>query len=175
MKNLQHYLAESEKIHEFRVKFAVELDDAQLDKLETHLRKYDVFDITSPKRTILQSAPLDFYQHKPCEIYIIDFKTRLPMSPALATAELVQKLGIAERDIRLMNVNEPRELEIEKQAADKDKPSEARLLDSEYSEHENPNAEDYHGEKHLTKFMKELQDAKRETPTEYKLDEAPKD
>lgn len=167
-KSLHQYLAESEKTHEFRLKFACDLADEQVEKLEMHLRKYDAFDISSPKRTILQNAPLDFYQHKPCEIYIIDFKTKLPLSPQMATAEIIQKLGIAERDIRLVNVNEPREIENQKREAKRDADSHVHLEDEDYSEVDNPNADDYHGEQYKTKFIKELEDSRREMPTEYK-------
>lgn len=165
MKKLNEYLTESEKVHEFRFKCACDLSDGHLDKLELHLRKYEAYDISTPKRTIFQTKPLDFYDHEACEITIIDFKTKLPMSPQMVTAELTQKLGIAERDIRVINIHEPRELEIQKKADEADEESSAKLLDGEYSDHESAKAEDYHGEKHLTKFMKDLQAAKREMPT----------
>ena len=94
MKTLNDYLMESAKTYEFRLKTCCELSDDQLDSLEKHMRKYEAFDIESPKRTILQSAPLDFHNVGATEIYIMDFKTKLPMSPAMLVNELVQKIGI---------------------------------------------------------------------------------
>lgn len=160
---------ESAKTHEFRLKTIVELSDEQLDKLETHLRKYEAFDIGSPKRTILQSAPLDFYNTGAREVYIMDFKTEIPCSPAQLVQELVQKVGIAERDIRVRNKLEPRE-EMEADIIDPptEADSKALLTDSEYSEADNPNADDYHGEAHKTKFVKELEKSRRELYSEYK-------
>ena len=170
MKQLQAYLAESEKTYEFRLKTIVELSDDQLDKMETHLRKYEAFDIGSPKRTIMQSKPLDFYESGPNEVFILDFKTKLPMSPAYALTELVQILGIRELDIRLNSTSEPREIENTiRQDKDLDAKASAKLLDPDYSEAADVDADDYHGEKHLTKFMKELQDTKLGLGKEYKV------
>lgn len=169
MKTLNDYLMESARTHEFRLKTAIELSDAQLDSLEKHLRKYEAFDIGTPKRTILQSAPLDFHNIGATEVYIMDFKTSLPMSPAILVNELVQKLGISERDIRVRNKLEPAEQE---DAASMEEPAEgetdALLLDAEYSEAENHKAEDYYGDKFNTKFLDELNKARKELNTEYK-------
>jgi hypothetical protein len=160
---------ESAKTHEFRLKTAVELSDDQLDKLEKHLRKYEAFDIDSPKRTILQSAPLDFHNIGATEVYIMDFKTELPMSPSILVNELVQKLGISERDIRVRNKLEPAEQE---DAASMEEPAEggreALLMDGEYSEAENAKAEDHYGDAYNTKFLDELNKARRELNKEYK-------
>ena len=170
MKNLQTYLAESAKTYEFRLKSAAELSDDQLDKLERHLRKYEAFDVSTPTRTILQSAPLDFHNIGASEIFIIDFKTKLPMSPALALAELVQCMGVSERVLRLRGIDEPGEILDQESMENKDdKKVDSKLLDGEYSDHENADAADYYGEKHLTKFIKELQDSKRDHNTEYKV------
>lgn len=171
MKTLNDYLMESAKTYEFRLKTAVELSDDQLDSLEKHLRKYEAFDIESPKRTILQSAPLDFHNLGATEVYIMDFKTKLPMSPAILVNELVQKLGIGEGHIRVRNKLEPAEQE---DAASMEEPAEgekdALLLDGEYSEVDNPKAEDHYGDKYNTKFMDELKKARKELNTEYKGD-----
>ena len=107
MKTLNDYLMESAKTYEFRLKTCCELSDDQLDSLEKHMRKYEAFDIESPKRTILQSAPLDFHNVGATEIYIMDFKTNLPMSPAMLVNELVQKIGIGEGQIKVRNKLEP--------------------------------------------------------------------
>jgi len=174
MKRLHHYLMESQKTHEFRLKTIVELSDEQLDKMETHLRKYEAFDIETPKRTILQTAPLEFYNKGACEVYIIDFNTKLPMSPAVLINELVSKLGIAEGDIRVRNRAEPAEEIDEKHREENTEGYEAPeakslLMDPDYSEFENPNADDFHGEVHKTKFMKELETARKSLATEYKI------
>jgi hypothetical protein len=169
MRNLQEYLTESEKTHEFRLKTIVELSEQQLDKLEKHLRKYDAFDISAPKRTILQSAPLDFANTDASEVFIIDFKTRLPLSPHMVMAELCHKLGINERNIRVRNILEPAETEDQKSMEDEDdKPKGALLHDDKYSEAESVNQADYHGELHKTKFLDDLEKNRKQHTTEYK-------
>lgn len=169
MKTLNEYLMESARQYQFRLKTAVELSDEQLDKLEKHLRKYEAFDIGTPKRTILQSAPMDFHNIGATEVYILDFNTELPCSPAMLVNELVQKLGISERDIRVRNKLEPAEQEDEASMEEPtDEKQEALLMDGEYSEAENAKADDFYGDKYNTKFMDELKKARKEHNTEYK-------
>jgi curved DNA-binding protein CbpA len=172
MKRLRQYLAESERTHEYRLKTIQELTDEQLDKLEKHLRKYDVFQIDTPKRTILQSAPLDFYNTGASEVYIIDFKTKIPLSPAVLIDELVAKLNVSERNMRVRNLNEPGEqIDTEHREADKDENGKTipLLSDSKYSEAEKIKADDYYGEKFKSKFLKELERTRVEMPVEYKI------
>lgn len=174
MKRLHQYLAESQKTYEFRLKTIQELSEEQLDKLETHLKKYEAYDIETPKRTIMQSAPLDFYNSGACEVFIIDFKTRLPLSPTLLINELVSKLGINEGNIRVRNKFEPAE-ELDTKHRDensgevKKEKSKSILLDPDYKEVKNPKADDYHGEKHKTKFIRELEKSRKPLSKEYKL------
>ena len=172
MKTLTQYLAESAKEYEFRLKTIVELTDEQIDKLETHLRKYDAFDVAAPKKTILQSAPLDFYNTGAREVYIIDFKTRLPVVPQILVNEMIQTLGISEHDIRVRGVNEPGEIldqanmeEKEVVAAD---PENAVLNDPDYSEVENADHKDAFGNEHTTKLLDELEKTRTPVQTEYK-------
>lgn len=178
MKRLDQYLMESQKTYEFRMKTIVELTDEQLDKIETHLRKYEAFDIETPKRTIMQSAPMDFYNSGACEVFIIDFKTKLPVSPQVLINEIVSKIGISEGDIRIRNRAEPLDEIDEKYREDslrteddikKEKKKKALLNDPDYKEVKNPKADDYHGEKHKTKFMRELEKARKPLTTEYKI------
>lgn len=172
MKSLQKYLTESAKTYEFRLKTAQELSDDQLDMLEKHLRKYDAFDVESPRRTILQRAPLDFYNLGATEVFIIDFKTRLPLSPAMLVNELVQKLGIGEGHIRVRNKLEPAEqqdAESMESIEELSKKVDAMLLDDNYSEVKNPKADKFYGEKHKTKFIDELTKARKKLTKEYKV------
>jgi len=169
MKTLNEYLMESAKTHEFRLKTCCELSEDQLDKLEKHLRKYEAFDIESPKRTILQSAPMDFVNMGASEVYIMDFKTNLPMSPSMLVNELVQKIGIGEGQIKVRNKLEPAFKEDEaSMEGPAEEQSTALLLDGEYSEAEDHKAEDHFGDQYNTKFLDELNKARKELNTEYK-------
>ena len=154
-KKLGQYLAENEIAHEFRVKMACEPTDAQLDALELHLRKYDGFDIGTPQKTIMQRNPRDFRSIHAAEVYMIDFKTRIPAAPTQLLAEISQKTGIHERFLIVRNKMEPLHIEDEGD----DLPEEnytTRLTDADYSEVEQPKAEDYYGEKFKGSFSKQI-------------------
>ena len=154
-KNLEQYLAESEKVHEFRLKIATEAKDEQLDAMELHLRKYEGFDITTPKRTIIQKNPRDFRSIDAAEVYMIDFKTRQPAAPLQLLAELTQKMGIHERFMIVRNKNEP--LHVEDEAMDDEEPEySTRLTDPDYSEAEKIDGEEFYGEKFKDGFIKSI-------------------
>jgi len=154
-KKLGQYLAENEAVHEFRVKIAMEPTDKQLDAMELHLRKYDGFDIETPKKTIIQRNPRDFRSIDAAEVYMIDFKTRQPASPLQLLAELTQKMGIHERFIIVRNKLEPLHIEDEAEELPEEnyKP---RIGDDDYSEAEKVKADDLYGEKFKASFIKEI-------------------
>jgi hypothetical protein len=166
-KDLSQYLAENEAIHEFRVKIALEPTDAQLDAMELHLRKYDAYDITTPKKTIIQRNPRDFRSIDAAEVYMIDFKTRQPASPLQLLAELTQKMGIHERFIIVRNKMEPLHIEDEHEElpVEKYKP---RLTDEKYSDAEKVKGDQFYGEKFKNTFLKDLQKGRTEHLTKVK-------
>lgn len=165
---IKTYLLENETIHEFRVKFAVEPTDEQLDAMETHLQKYEAFDIGTPKKTIMQQNPRDFRSIKAAEIFMIDFKTKQPAAPLQLLAELSQKTGIHERLIVLRNKAEP--LHIEDDQDEDDEEYTTRLTDADYSEAEKIEINDYFGQDHLENFLKELEKKRKEHLEEVETD-----
>jgi len=167
-KQLQQYLAENEAIHEFCVKFAVEPTDKQLDAMELHLRKYDGFDVSTPKKTIMQRNPRDFRSIKAAEVYMIDFKTRQPVSPLQLLAELTQKMGIHERFIIVRNKMEPLHIEDEAQETPETK-YKPKLTDEKYSDAAKVKASDYYGDKHTASFIKDLKKGRKEHTTKVKI------
>jgi len=166
-KDLSQYLAESETVHEFRLKIACDATDEQLDALELHLRKYDGFDITTPKKTIIQRNPRDFRSIDAAEIYMIDFKTRQPAAPLQLLAELTQKMGIHERFMIVRNKMEPLHVEDESEELPDEKYS-VRLTDDAYTDVENPTATDFYGEEFKSTFINELTKEQKTHNTEYK-------
>jgi hypothetical protein len=167
-KQLGQYLAENEAVHEFRVKIAKEPTDAQLDAMELHLRKYDGYDITTPKKTIMQKNPRDFRSIDAAEVYMIDFKTRQPASPLQLLAELTQQMGIHERFLIVRNKMEPLHIddETEETPETKYKP---RLTDEKYSDAAKVKATDYHGDKFNADFIKGLKKERHEHNTKVKV------
>ena len=166
MKSLKQYIAESAKEYEFRFKTIVELSEEQLDKFETHLRKYDAFDVGAPKRTILQSAPVDFPNSAAGEVFIIDFKTRITTTPSVLISELQKALNIAEGDFVLRSSSDPLNDVDEEAKEDEDK--KALLNDPEMSEAEEVNQAEHAGQTYVDNFLDELKQTRKEMPSEYK-------
>lgn len=98
-KTLQDYLLEVEKEYEYIVKFACEIDENHMNKLENVLKKYDVIDIQGPNKSIIQKQPLDFPNISNVEVYTLNIKTRYPMALHEAIQEIRHYLGIEEKFI----------------------------------------------------------------------------
>ena len=75
MKTFKEYLTESKKSWKFKIKTVHELTDEQCDRIEKHLTKYDSTGLGAVKKTILQSAPRDFPNHKGYEVFTYEFET----------------------------------------------------------------------------------------------------
>lgn len=148
-RTLVEYLKEQETTHEFRLKLAVEPSEKQLDALELHLRKYDGFQITPPVKTIMQKHPKDFRAVKATEVWIIDFKTKLPAAPHHLVNELTQKMGINETSLIVRNMSELPEDEDD----DMDFVYVPRIGDDDYSEAEKINPEDWYGDEFAKNFV----------------------
>ena len=61
MKSLKHYLAENERTYEFRLRSVVDMSNEQIDKLEMHMKKYNV-EVIRPMRVITKNALSDFFR-----------------------------------------------------------------------------------------------------------------
>ena len=68
-KLFSQYLNESKKSWKFCIKTVHDLTDEQCDRIEKHLGKYDSKGLGAAKKTILQSAPRDFPNHKGYEVF----------------------------------------------------------------------------------------------------------
>ena len=73
MNYLKAYLTESKSSYSYRIKTSEEVSDEMMDALEEHLKKYEVKSVNSPKRGILQSAPIDFPGERGVNVTTIDF------------------------------------------------------------------------------------------------------
>jgi hypothetical protein len=109
-KKFKDYILDQEREYNVRVKTIVPLDDAALGLIEQVMQKYVLVDITTPKKTILQKNPLDFYDVNNAEVYIVDITTKLPLSPYVVLQELKLALGIPEKSIVVRGENDPLEI-----------------------------------------------------------------
>lgn len=113
MKKFSTILKESKKEYHFRVKFVADVED-QIDKIEKVFQKYDLIDISKPKKTILQNHPLDFVALDNAEIFIVDVVTGLPASSYVVHIELAGRLGLPEKFIVVRGDNDPLEIETDR-------------------------------------------------------------
>ena len=158
MPTLFEYIEQLKEKHEVRVKFACEVTDEMMDKIERHLQKYDAEKVSSPSKTILQARPLDFPNLDMGEIYIIDFTSNLPVSNEMLKQELARLLNVSEGLVVVRGANEDREIEQEEEKLQNPKEEYKVKLGSDYdkSEGSDVKASEVFGDKFNGSLLKEL-------------------
>lgn len=144
MKTFHSYLSESTREFSFRVKTLVEIDDVFLDKMERALRKYNVIDVSAPKRTAAQKNPMDFpHVDGLSEVYMVDIILGVPASSLVLVQDIRNQIAMPEGQIVVRGKDEAVELQntVEKAASDMAKEAAGRglvpsalLNDKDYSE-----------------------------------------
>jgi hypothetical protein len=93
MRSLGEYLTESAKQYMFRVRLACECNRDLLDRLKAALSKYDVDDISQPKRLPIQQKAFGFDHLDNAEIHVVDVVTNYPCTPAQLSA-VFNEIGV---------------------------------------------------------------------------------
>jgi hypothetical protein len=167
MKSFKEYLAESQKVFNFRLKTVVPLEQKHRDILEKVLEKYKPISFTENK-TIFQKSPMDFAPNiDHAEVYIIDFTLSLPISAYLLRQEIRAAWGVQEDYVLIKSENDPLEVynqrmdlesEIDAEAKKKGMQVAPRLgVSSAYPEYEQtPQTHDLYGNKYNSKFLELL-------------------
>jgi hypothetical protein len=112
MKNFYEYLASVKKEYNYVLKFAFPIDDVNVDKIESVLKRYDAIEITSPKKSILHHNKMDFPDLGPIETYMMKIVTERPLSTPSLINDLKSALNVSERMIRVRGENEPVQVEV---------------------------------------------------------------
>jgi len=81
MKPFAHYLAESTKTFDYRIKICGEVDAEFLKNFKEQLKKFDPAEISTPKTTPVQARPADFPGQTNQRVTIIDGSFRYPATP----------------------------------------------------------------------------------------------
>lgn len=150
MKSLKHYLAESEKTYEFRLRSLHEISDEHMDRIEAHMAKYNMESMGSPNKTIMHK-PRGFADVGAQEVYMYDFTTKLPATPHTLHEEIASICGCNLGSMIVNNMNEAEELwEV---AEDSDEEAKSVLADADYNEAEKINPEDHFGDKFNEKLV----------------------
>lgn len=106
-KSFYEYLSGVKKEYKYKIKLAVPVDEALIDRLERVLKRYDVLEISKPKKSILSRNEIDFPGMGPVESYTINIVTERPLSPQSLTNDIKIGLNVSERFIRVRGENEP--------------------------------------------------------------------
>ena len=167
MKTFKQYLMENMKEYKFRIKYAGELTDAQLDRLEMAVGKYNLKDMSKPKVTPIQEHPIDFQTLKNSEVSIIDIAVTYPTTVEMLRNELVEYAGMHGSHLIVMNPSDPNEIAREKNLEEQGKDYETKLLNPELTD--DVKADEHFGDKYNENLLKDLANNK-ETP-EYSLAE----
>ena len=162
MKKLfSEYLNESNKSWKFSIKTIHDLSNEQCDRIEKHLGKYDSTGLGAAKKTILQSAPRDFPNHKGYEVYSHDFETNRIASGWQIQNDIRNMLGLTDGVLKVKGEHEPDEA-IPPGGID----VKSVLADGEYKDAEKVKAEDHYGDEYNNSFIKELMKIKKEKEKE---------
>lgn len=160
--DIRSYIGETSKIYNYRIKTVVPIGNTEMDQIERAVIKYDPLNITRPKKTMLQSHPLDFPGVMNAEVYIIDMELAQPASAYVLQQEICAALDIPEQYIVVRGDNEPGETETERlnaardmsEEADKSKFIRASLLTiSDYAEADQVDGADYYGNQQIGKLL----------------------
>lgn len=167
MKSLQQYLTESEKTYNFRLRTVAAMSDEQLEKLETHLARYNVESVSAPKTSIIQRSPAGFGDIGPSAVSTMEIVTHLPCTPNVMQEEVAAATGIHIGAIRVYNEGEFVEEEeiIEEETTDEE--SKSVLADADYSDADKVEHKDNFGNEFVANFVKNL--PKSELHKEYKV------
>ena len=154
MSTFSHYLAESTKSYDYKIKVAGEIDKDFASKLESALAKFEVANMSAGKKTPIMTMPLDFPMLSNEEVTIFDVTTNYPASSREMQEYLSDLLRVPATHIVVRKPGEP----TEQYQADMQIKSEYRnkLHDIEYKDAPKVNAEDFHSTKANMSLLKEL-------------------
>lgn len=158
MKSFKHYLTESKKIYEFKVKIAGDLPEGFDKALKASLSKFNVESISKATRTPIQESPIDFPNVHNREVTVFSVGLSYPTTSPVVKQVISQMLNIDESFVLVRTNSEDAEAvmnaESMKAADGKD-----ALLGKDY---EASNHQDLVGEKQKLSFLKELGKTKHE-------------
>lgn len=176
--NLKQYIAETERVYNYRLKSVIPLDDEAMDRLETAILKYQPIDITRPIKTMLQKNPLDFPNVFAAEVFICDLTLGLPASSYVLQNQIRTALHTSASNIVVRGYNDPTEIEtnrlnamaeLDADARDKGLEPRSVLTDPNYGEFQSTDKELY-GNAYNSKFLNYLRKVQKEDEDSHKVD-----
>lgn len=170
MTSFREFIYNNQPEYSYRVKMTVEPVSEIMDRMEKHLVKYDVQQVSKPVKLMLQSHNIDFPDSRGVEIWYVDIVTKLPASPRVLAMELGEAAGISENQIKIRGAEEPVELDQRANLADGSKEEYVVKMGTDYTAEEAPKSEPLFGDEYNSRFMKELAKAQKERAFKFGFD-----
>ena len=156
MSTFKHYLTESVKSYDYKIKIAGDIDKDFATRMETALGKFDVAKMSAGKKTPIQSLPLDFPALSNEAVTIFDVTTNYPASVREMKEYIADYMKISPAMVVVRKPNEPTEEYQEQMQVATQSEYKNKLMDLEYKDSPKVDAEDYHSSKANMSLLKEL-------------------
>jgi len=156
MRSFKDILTESKKTYEFKIGVAGPLPEGFVDSMETSLKKFNVSNMTSGKKTPIQERPLDFPQLQNMEVTYFEVAVEYPTTSQVLQEYVGKCCGIDQTHIIVRNANDPRE---EYQDTKDDAPYESMLTKEDMG---GESAQDSVAGNRVMSLLKELETARKE-------------
>ena len=156
MRSFKDILTESKKTYEFKIGVAGPLPEGFEDRMETALKKFNVSNMTSGKKTPIQERPLDFPQLQNMEVTYFELAVEYPTTSQVLQEYVGNCCGIHQSYIIVRNANDPRE---EYQSMDDSAPYESMLTKEDMG---GESAQDNVAGSRVMSLLKELETARKE-------------
>ena len=166
MRSFKDILTESKKTYEFKIGVAGELPEGFEASMETSLKKFNVSNMTSGKKTPIQERPLDFPQLQNMEVTYFEVAVEYPTTSQVLQEYVGKCCGIDQAYIIVRNMNDPRE---EYQETKDDAPYEAMLTTEDMG---GESAQESVAGNRVMDLLKELETARKENDND-PMDGAP--
>jgi hypothetical protein len=156
MSTFTHYLAESSKSYDYKIKVAGEISDDFGTRMETALQKFEVAKMSAGKKTPIMTMPLDFPQLSNEEVTIWDVTTNYPASSHVMKEYLSDYMGVSANKIVVRKPGEPTEEYQDNMQIAKKSEYANKLQDIEYKDAPKVKPEEFHSTKANMGLLKEL-------------------
>ena len=168
MKTFKEYLTESKRLYNFKVRIAGALPESAVETLKTSLARYNVESCSAGKRSPIQETLIDFPTIKNAEVTFFEVDLAYPTNSVTVQATIAEALNISSALVKVTTPGEEYERSVNneyvaKPGKDKDKPSEALLM-QDYPE--SPEGQKLVGTEHSMNLLKGL-GKKKTTGTQY--------
>ena len=163
-KSFIRYVAETKVDYDYVLKFAVhEMTDSMIDIIENSLKKYELKEASSFRKTPIQESPLDFPNVKNTPVFICNIKLGYPGSLDFLRTYLCNNLGISPQQLAVYSGNDPRQIETDL-FIDRSSPEYLEKYKTRLgNDYEDVSDEDKrYGEAYTTPFLKELERVRKQ-------------